>query len=134
MERATDGGRLAERIAAAERFYTEHRATARFQICDGCPPGLDAVLAERGYRRESPISLRATDFDRPVEPHPVPGFQVRVASEVDQAWLAVLRSAGGPPTSAEQEARLLRRVRLRLAFTRQPGSPRSRGTTTASGT
>ena len=113
---ATDGGRLAERIAAAERFYAQHRATARFQVCSGCPLGLDAALAERGYRWESPISLQTTDSDRPVEPNPVPGFQVRVAAEADHAWLAVLRSAGGPPTSGEHEVRLLGRVRLSSAF------------------
>ena len=113
---AADVGRLAERIDAAERFYAEHRATSRFQVCASCPPGLDAMLAERGYRWESPISLRATRFDRPVQPQTVPGFQVRVASGVDQAWLAVLRSAGGPPTSAEHEVRLLRRVRLPREF------------------
>ena len=113
---ATDSGGLAERVATAERFYAQHRATARFQVCEGCPPGLDAMLAERGYRWESPISLQATDFDWLVEPHPVPALQVRVASEADPEWLAVLRSAGGLSTSSEHEARLLRRVRLPRAF------------------
>lgn len=103
---------LAERIATAERFYAEHRATARFQVCDGCPPDLDAMLAERRYRWESPISLRAASCGGPVEPIPAPRFRVRVAPEADEAWLAVLRWTGGPQTSAEHEARLLRRVRL----------------------
>jgi N-acetylglutamate synthase len=113
---ATGCDGLVERIDAAERFYAKHRATPRFQVCDGCPPGLDPMLAERRYRLDSPISLRVTSWDGPVEPPPARGFQVRVASESDQAWLAVQRSAGTPETSTAHEARLLRRVQLPSAY------------------
>jgi N-acetylglutamate synthase len=110
------GSDLSERIVAAERFYAEHRATPRFQVCDGCPPGLDPLLAGRRYRWDSPISLRVTSCDEAVEPPQLPGFQVRVASEFDLAWLAVQSSAGTPEASAAQEARLLRRVQLPSAY------------------
>lgn len=48
---------LDERIQTAESFYAEHDADARFQICPDCPDGLDPSLAERGYLRQSAISL-----------------------------------------------------------------------------
>lgn len=113
---ATTGRGLADRIAAAEQFYAEHRAKARFQVCDGCPPGLDAMLAERGYRRESPISLRVASRERLVVPPEAFGLEVRVVAEVDEAWLAVLRSTPEAPVNADYEARLLRRVRLPSAY------------------
>ena len=44
-------GELARRVARAERFYAGHGAIARFQITPRvCPDGLDALLAEHGYR------------------------------------------------------------------------------------
>lgn len=52
-------GDLPRRVAAAERFYAERGAAARFQITPGaCPDGLDALLAARGYRRGGTMSLR----------------------------------------------------------------------------
>ena len=111
-----DDGQLDERIDAAERFYAKHRAPVRFQICDGCPPGLDAMLAERGYRGESPISLRVATRDEPLQPQPAPGLRVSVAPQADEAWLAVARATSGQPVHVEHEAGLLRRVQLPSAY------------------
>ncbi|MBG0816806.1 GNAT family N-acetyltransferase [Planomonospora sp. ID82291] len=50
---------LARRVAEAEEFYAARGLVPRFQISPGaCPTELDAVLAGRGYLRQSPMSLR----------------------------------------------------------------------------
>jgi N-acetylglutamate synthase len=105
---AADG--LAGRIDAAERFYAEHGAAARFQVCAGCPGGLDRSLAERGYRREAPISLLAAVAGGRAEPCAGSGMTVRVDTSPGPDWHAVLRAASDPRTDVEHETRLLRRV------------------------
>ncbi|MEV6487196.1 GNAT family N-acetyltransferase [Actinoplanes sp. NPDC051633] len=57
-------------VAAAERFYAAHGAVTRFQICEDCPPGLDDLLAGRGYRRESPVLLMTARAVAPLAPAP----------------------------------------------------------------
>ena len=113
---ASYGGHLAERIEAAERFYAERDAAARFQVCPGCPPDLDRMLADRGYRWDAPVSLQAMDVSAPAEARPAPGLDVRVGSGPDPGWLAVLATTGGPRTVVENEIRLLNRVGLRSAY------------------
>jgi GNAT superfamily N-acetyltransferase len=70
---------------------------------------LDAELAARGYRWESPISLLHKSGDGPVPARPAPGLRVRVSSELDADWLKVLRQVD-PLADVEHEARLLRGV------------------------
>jgi GNAT superfamily N-acetyltransferase len=112
-----DEGRLVERIEAAERFYAGRAAVVRFQVCPGCPPGLDRVLAGRGYRWDSPVSLLTMDVTRPVADGAVPGLEVRVCSVPDPGWLAVLATtAAGGPAVVDREARLLDRVGLPSAY------------------
>lgn len=113
---ASDDGRLAERIGAAEHFYAERDVAPRFQVCPGCPPDLDRMLADRGYRWDAPISLQTMDVAEPVEARPAPGLDVRVGSGLDPGWLAVLATTGGPRTVVENETRLLSRVGLRSAY------------------
>lgn len=113
---ASDDGRIAERIEAAEHFYAERDAAARFQVCPGCPPDLDRILADRGYRWDALISLQTMDVAEPVEARPAPGLDVRVGSGLDPVWLAVLATTAGPGTVVENEARLLNRVGLRSAY------------------
>ncbi|MGH3385253.1 MAG: GNAT family N-acetyltransferase [Nocardioidaceae bacterium] len=97
---ASDDGRLTERIEAAERFYAERDAAARFQVCPGCPPDLDRMLADRGYRWEAPISLQAMEVAVPVEVRPAAGLDVRVGSRPDPGSRVVLAASGGPRTVA----------------------------------
>ena len=113
---ASDNGRVAERIAAAERFYAERDAAARFQVCPACPPDLDGILADRGYRWEAPISLQTMDATEPVAARPAPGVVVRVGPEPDPGWLAVLATTGWPRTVVANETRLLDRVGLPSAY------------------
>lgn len=112
----SDKGRVVERVEAAERFYAERDATARFQVCPGCPRDLDRVLADRGYRREAPISLQTMDVAGPVAARPSPGLEVRVGSGPDPKWLGVLATTGGPRTVVEDEIGLLDRVGQRSAY------------------
>ena len=113
---ASDDGRLGERIEAAEHFYAERDAAARFQVCPACPPDLDRTLAGRGYRSDAPISLQNMDVAAPVEARPAPGLDVRVSAGPDPGWLAVLATTGAPRTVVENETRLLNRVGLPTAY------------------
>jgi ribosomal protein S18 acetylase RimI-like enzyme len=52
----------AARIARAEDFYRTRALPAIFQISPATwPPGLDGLLAARGYRREAPVSVQIAD-------------------------------------------------------------------------
>lgn len=113
---ASDDGRLAERIDAAEQFYAERDAAAQFQVCPGCPPGLDRALADRGYRRHAPISLQTMQVAAPVEAPKPPGLEVRVSARADPGWLAVLATGVGSRGRVDDEIRLLDRVGLLSAF------------------
>ncbi len=113
---AADDGRLDERIAAAERFYAEREAAARFQVCPGCPRDLDRTLADRGYRWEATIALQAMDVAEPVEARPAPGLDLRVGSGLDPGWLAALATTSGPRLVVANETRLLNRVDLPSAY------------------
>ncbi len=112
----SDDGRLDERIEAAEHFYAQRDAPARFQVCPGCPQDLDRMLADRGYRWDAPISLQTMDVAEPVEARAAPGLDVRVGSGPDPGWLAGLAMTGGPGTLVEHDTRLLNRVGLRSAY------------------
>jgi N-acetylglutamate synthase len=105
---AADG--LARRIEAAERFYAEHDALARFQVCADCPDGLDRSLAGRGYRRKAPISLLTAVADVRAESRARPAISACVDTSPGPDWLAVLRATSGPGTDIEHETRLLRQV------------------------
>lgn len=113
---ASDDGRLAERIEIAEHFYAERDAAALFQVCPGCPPQLDRMLADRGYRWDAPITLQTMDVARPVDARPAPGLDIRIGSAPEAGWLAVLATTGAPGTVVENETRLLNRVGLRSAY------------------
>jgi hypothetical protein len=72
-------GGLVRRVVEAEEFYAGHGATARFQISpSACPEGLDTVLAERGYRRQSPVSLQVVSTARVLQQVPTPSLRVRL--------------------------------------------------------
>jgi GNAT superfamily N-acetyltransferase len=100
---------LAQRIAAAERFYAEQRV-ARFQVCSDCPDGLDRSLAERGYRLDAPISLLTATVDALSEVRPTPAISVHADTAPGPDWLAVLSATSAPGTDVDRETRLLGRV------------------------
>ncbi|WP_433285603.1 GNAT family N-acetyltransferase [Pseudonocardia sp. CA-142604] len=83
-------GRLVHRVVEAENFYARHGATARFQISPpACPDGLDAVLAERGYRRQSAVSLQVASTARVLEQVPTRSLRVRLDDSPTRAWFEI---------------------------------------------
>ena len=101
---------LARRIEAAERFYAEHGAATRFQVCADCPDALDPSLAARGDRREASISLLTAVTGVRPESCARPEISVCLDTSPGPDWLAVLRATSGPGTDVEHETRLLCRV------------------------
>ncbi len=98
---------LAESIMAAEDFYAAHRAVARFQVCPACPVGLDAALADRGYRRQSPMSLFVADTGRVLESVTSSSYGVQVSERYDDAWLALWASVHAQEADLADERRIL---------------------------
>ncbi|MDI5973256.1 GNAT family N-acetyltransferase [Streptomyces sp. SL13] len=95
---------LLRRVVRAEEFYAAHGVVARIQIAPGaCPPGLDALLAERGYRAESPVSLQAALSAR-VADLPAAGPQrVRVDDRPTARWLDAWHAVKGGDPLAERD-------------------------------
>ncbi|GIH26819.1 acetyltransferase [Acrocarpospora phusangensis] len=94
-------GELEERVATAEKFYAGRDTIARFQITPGaCPGGLDAFLADRGYQRQSLISLQTAAAERVLEQTPTGSLQVRLHDRPTRAWFDVWHAVnGGHPRS-----------------------------------
>jgi N-acetylglutamate synthase len=96
-------GSLRHRMATAEDFYADRGATARFQISPGaCPDGLDAALAERGYRRLSVMSLQVAPTASAREPAPRAPCQVHLDDRPTRPWFEVWHAMlgdGGDPRS-----------------------------------
>ena len=100
---------LVDRVAGAEEFYAGRGAVARFQISPGaCPDGLDTVLAERGYRRQSPVSLQVAPTARVRDAVPAGGLRVRLADRPTRAWFETWQAVHGGEVGAEWD--LLARV------------------------
>jgi GNAT superfamily N-acetyltransferase len=107
---------LAQRIAAAERFYAQQRAVARFQVCSDCPDGLDRSLGERGYRVEAPISLLTAAVGALTEVRRPPAISVHADTTPGPDWLEVLSATSTPGTDVDREGRLLGRVERPQAY------------------
>ena len=81
---------LIGRVAGAEAFYAGHGAPTRVQITPGaCPPQLDGVLARRGYRRESPISLQVARTASVRQRAPAGRRRLRLDDTASPSWLSV---------------------------------------------
>ena len=106
-------GSLASRVSLVEEFYAEHGTVARFQMTPGvCPPSLDGLLASRGYRLESPVSLQ-TSSRALVPAGPLP---VWVEDRPTSAWFDASYTMHGGDAVAERA--LLSRVALPSAYAR----------------
>lgn len=105
---AADG--VVARIEAAERFYAERDAAARFQVCADCPGGLDCMLAERGYRKEFPVSLLTAISEPSTHADPAAEMTVRVDPALPPEWLTVLSATNRPGTDVRRETRYFGRV------------------------
>lgn len=102
---------LERRVEAAEAFYARHGVPARFQVNPpACPTGLDALLAERGYHRAGPMSMRvaATASVRGRTPAGAP--PVRVADHPTPAWFETWHAVHGNGADPRPEWDMLARV------------------------
>jgi N-acetylglutamate synthase len=108
--------RLSERVGLAERFYAERGGVARFQICADCPAELDGLLAQRGYRWESPVSLLTASARGLTRVHAPPGMTVRFETSLGSEWLTVLRETSAADTDVVHETRLLHRIDRRQVY------------------
>lgn len=107
-------GGLGRRVAAAERFYTVRGTPTRFQICpQACPAGLDAFLAERGYRREGSMSLQTARSQR-VLAQWTGSMLVQLEDHPTTAWFDAWHAVNGG--GAQPERDLLARVRAPSAY------------------
>jgi ribosomal protein S18 acetylase RimI-like enzyme len=87
---------LDERLALVEAFYARRGLPARYQISPAArPAGLDAVLADRGYRRHLRILVLSAELATVRDRLEVPGDRVVVAGEPDAAWLDTMRAMLG---------------------------------------
>jgi RimJ/RimL family protein N-acetyltransferase len=108
-------GELERRVAGAEEFYARRGAVARFQIAPGaCPEGLDALLAGRGYRRRSPVSLRVAATEEVLARTSPRTPRVRVDDRPSPEWFEVWHAVNGGGGRSERD--LLARVRRPSAY------------------
>jgi ribosomal protein S18 acetylase RimI-like enzyme len=102
---------LLRMIGVAESFYAGFGAAPRFQITSGaCPAELDTVLAERGYRRDSPMLLQ-TALTADVEGQarssgPTVQLSDRPTREWFEAWYAVHGGHGDRQTEWDRFGRV----------------------------
>jgi N-acetylglutamate synthase len=108
---------LVRRIVGAEGFYAFRGAAARFQISPpACPAGLDAVLAGRGYRRQSSASLRVASTARILEHTPGGSLRVRLDDSPAHAWFEVWHAVHGHGGGWRAEGDMLGRVERPSAY------------------
>ena len=108
---------LVRRVAGAERFYAMHGTTARFQISPrACPAALDTLLADRGYGRESPMSLQVAATTQVSEHAPSESVRVRLDDVPTTAWFEVWHAVHGHGGDRRTEWNMLRRVERPSAY------------------
>jgi GNAT superfamily N-acetyltransferase len=79
-----------------EEFYAGRGAVARYQISPGaCPEELDTVLAERGYRHQSLMSLQVASTARVLEQAPTGSLRVRLDDRPTREWFVVWHAVHG---------------------------------------
>lgn len=112
-----DASDLTSRIAEAEAFYARRGTLARFQITPGaCPDSLDSLLAERGYREQSPMSLQTAVTARVAGRLGPPPPWVVVDERPTRAWFDAWHAVHGGDRRAEWA--LLERVGRPTGFAR----------------
>lgn len=110
-------GELVRRVAAGEEFYARRGAAARFQISPpACPDGLGTLLAERGYRRESPMSLQVASATQVLAQAPSGPLRVRVDDRPAPAWFGVWHAVHGHGIDPGAEWAMLGRVAQPAAY------------------
>lgn len=110
---------LLRRVVAAEEFYAGQGAVTRFQISPGvCPERLDMLLAGRGYRRRSPMSLRVATTARVLEREPTGPLRVRWDDRPTRAWFGLWRAVHDRDGDASAQWGMLDRVERPSVYAR----------------
>jgi N-acetylglutamate synthase len=110
-------GELVRRVVDAEKFYARHGVTARFQISPQvCPGGLGTLLAERGYHRESPMSLRVASTASVLGQAPTSSLRIEVNNLPTDAWFEVWHAVHGHGGDTRSEREMLDRVDRPCAY------------------
>jgi GNAT superfamily N-acetyltransferase len=94
---------LAQKIAAAERWYAERDLPARFQLSPASlPDGIDDELAARGYRiPQPPVSVETATLQANE-----PDERVVLAAAPDDEWIALWGGSRGFDDAATMRALL----------------------------
>lgn len=117
--RADDRGLgLEAKLAIVERWYAERGQPARFQLSPAAqPPGIDAVLAARGYRRTDETTVQIADIADAETRTCDPGATVEIDSVLGAGWLTVWQAALGLTDDRVHGAvDLMRRISAPTAF------------------
>jgi N-acetylglutamate synthase len=102
---------LNRRVTLAEEFYAARGATIRFQVTPpACPPGLDALLAARGYRQDGSIALCVASTGDILDRLPVDGMRAELTDGATAGWFDTWCRVRGPGTDRGAERELLDRV------------------------
>jgi len=110
---------LVRRVVGAERFCAALGAVSRFQISPrACPQGLDTLLAARGYRRESPVSLQVAPTAHVLDRLPAGAMRVDVEDRPSRVWFDSWLAAHGPGGDVQSEWDLLARVEQPCGYAR----------------
>jgi GNAT superfamily N-acetyltransferase len=111
----TGPAELPGKIRLAEEFYARRGRPARFQISPGaCPAGLDAALAERGYRVECPMSLQ-TAVTSSVAGR-LPAGDTKIDIQPNDPWFNTWVTVHGTGADPGAERDMLRRVNQPSAY------------------
>ncbi len=105
---------LEQRIERAEQFYEARGLACCFQLTPLSEPGLDAVLAARGYELDAPVAIElasATELAaRPAD------ARVRVERQLGAAWFEVSAAKGRFADAQATYRGLLERLGARADF------------------
>ena len=87
---------LTARIRRVEAFYADRGSPVRFQISPGTGPAdLDGTLAGRGYRVQSPMSLRSALVADVIDRTPTGARHIDLSNQPTDAWFQTWRSIHG---------------------------------------
>jgi len=115
--RATGSLTLAQRIAHAESFYRTRSLVPSFQISSHCEPaGLDAALAERGYRIKSPVSVQVADAREVAQGTDSAKVRAEVEQSMSDSWFELSARRGRFAAVEEVYRGLLTRLASRAVF------------------
>jgi len=115
--RATGSATLEQRIAHVESFYRTRGLVPSFQISSQCePPGLDAALAERGYRAVAPVSVRVAQAAAVARMATSAPVRAEVEQTMSDTWFDISARRGRFADVEDVYRGLLARLGSRASF------------------